>query len=652
MILKNELSPEKRKAIAGYVTKILVLGADFVCSLIAFLLALLIASKFNLADAQSMIGRAVLLLLVLRAAAFMFFKTHRLILRFIGERDYWNVFLAITASSALFWLLLHLYPSRIPPQEVLPVIIIDYLILLGMAISARILLRLILNQHKQQRNGRRNTAIFGAGEMGNMLLRVLQHNGSHDYRIVAFFDDNPKVHRKSLNGIEVFNPGEDFAKAIRKYGIKVAIIGINQLSEERRIEFIQACLEHKVQVLKVPPTEDWLNNSLNIGQLRDIRFEDLLNRPPIKLDEAGIKQSVHNKVVLVTGCAGSIGSEIIRQLLRYQPRLIIGLDQAETPLAEIGLALHHHVDNNLFLPILGDVKDYEYMHYLFEQYQPNYVFHAAAYKHVPVMERFPAEAVKVNVMGTQNIAGLSSRFNVEKFVMISTDKVVKPSNVMGASKRIAEIYIQSLNNHPNNNTQFITTRFGNVLGSNGSVIPIFKQQIENRQPVTVTDPNVTRFFMTIPEACQLVLEAGAMGNGGEIFIFDMGKPVRIVELAERMIQMAGLKPGKDIQIIFTGLRPGEKLNEELLDAEEGLIETHHSKIRKANVRHCNHYEVGKQIGRLIEIASSNEPAQELVKIMKQIVPEFTSQNSDFSALDTPPPHSLPSPSEGNRSDMT
>lgn len=636
---------KEQKAIAGYVTKLLILGADFICALIAFFLAMLITSKFNLAQAQEMIGLATILILSLRTASFVVFKTYLIIIRYIGEKDYWNVFLAIATSSAAFWLVLSLIPGLIPAQEILPVVVVDCVILLVLSIGYRMLFRLIADQQQLQRGSRENTAIFGAGELGAMLMRVLQHNGSHNYRVVAFFDDNPKVHQKSLNGIKVLNPAKSFSKAIEKHNIKVAIIAINGLPEERRISFINECLDNKVKVLKVPPTENWLNNTLNIGQIKDIRFEDLLNRPPIKLDEEGIKKSVSGKVVLVTGCAGSIGSEIIHQLLRYQPRLIIGLDQAETPLADIGLSLQKQVGNRQFLPIIGDVKDYDKMHGLFKEHKPDYVFHAAAYKHVPIMERFPAEAIKANVLGTQVMADLSSSFGVSKFVMISTDKVVNPGNVMGASKRIAEIYVQSLNFAHGNKTQFITTRFGNVLGSNGSVIPIFKQQIENRQPVTVTHPEVTRFFMTIPEACQLVLEAGAMGNGGEIFVFDMGKPVRIVDLAEKMIQLAGLKPGKDIEIIFTGLRPGEKLNEELLDEQEDVIPTHHPKIHKASVRDYGHEEVQARIKNLADMAGACHADNLLVQMMKEIVPEFTSQNSDFSTLDQPSNKSIPSSGE-------
>jgi FlaA1/EpsC-like NDP-sugar epimerase len=379
--------------------------------------------------------------------------------------------------------------------------------------------------------------------------------------------------------------------------------------------------------------ENWINNSLNIGQLTNINFEDLLNRPPIKLDQEGIRSSIKGKVVLVTGCAGSIGSEIVRQLLSYKPGVLLGLDQAETPLADITLELKKEVASGQFLPIIGDVREEALLVSVFERYRPDYVFHAAAYKHVPIMEQHPLEAVHTNIKGTMNVASLASNYGVEKFVMISTDKAVNPSNVMGASKRIAEIYVQALNYLSDHNTQFITTRFGNVLGSNGSVIPIFKRQIEQRLPLTVTHPDITRFFMTIPEACQLVLEAGAMGKGGEIFVFDMGKPVKILDLANQMIKLSGLIPGQDIEIKFSGLRPGEKLYEELLDNQEDLIETHHEKIKKASVRINDYALVKELIDQLVSMANDKSDPMDLVALMKYIVPEFISRNSVYEKLD-------------------
>lgn len=620
--------------IAGYVTKSLILAFDLGFSVLSFFLAVMILGKFQADRVEWMWNWALPALLVLRLLSFFVFKTYFIIIRYVGEKDIKNLLYAVLSSSVVFYLVQKAYPSFLPAGEELSIVLVDGLLLLVFASIFRVLLRLAFNQLRDQRRSRLNTVIFGAGEMGALLERVLRTNSNHNFRAVAFFDDNTRVHKKLLNGLQVFNPRKSFRSVVKKHDIKVAIIGINELSEERRIEFINNCLENKIKVLKVPPPEVWLNNTPQLGQLQDIRFEDLLNRKPIQLDEDAINDTVRNKVVLVTGCAGSIGSEIVRQLLRYEPSLIIGFDQAETPLAEITLALKEEVKSGRFHPVIGDVKDHHKLREIFERFQPEYVFHAAAYKHVPIMERFPEEAIKVNVQGTQCLADLAAHYGVQKFVMISTDKVVNPGNVMGASKRIAEIYVQALNYALHSQTQFITTRFGNVLGSNGSVIPIFKKQIENREPVTVTHKDVTRFFMTIPEACQLVLEAGAMGLGGEIFIFDMGEPVRIVELARKMIQMSGLTPGQDIEIKFTGLRPGEKLNEELLDTQEGLIPTHHPKIRKAAVRNNDYKVIKQQIKTLVIMANEGHDHMDLVRQMKLIVPEFASQNSDYSKLDS------------------
>ena len=617
----------------GYLSKLVILGIDFTFAILSYCAALLIACKFDLVKAFDLIGWATLLLLVLRSWAFVIFKTYLIIIRYIGEKDYKNVFYAVASSSAVFVILLYLIPNLLPREEILPVVVVDFLLLYILSSGFRIVLRLLIDRLRMQRNSRINTVVFGAGELGAMLVRVLKHNGSHNYRVVAFFDDSDKIYGKLLNGIRVYNPKTSFEEVVKKYDIKVAIIGINDLDDPRRVDFINQCLKNHVKVLKVPPTEDWLNDTLHIGQLKDIRFEDLLNRPPIRLDEQKVMESIRGKVVMVTGCAGSIGSEIVWQLLQYGPKKLIGIDIAETPLAEIELSLKKEAKTGVFEAIIGDVRDYEMMENIFFRYRPEYVFHAAAYKHVPIMEKFPAEAIKANVQGTMNMAKLASDIGVHKFVMVSTDKAVKPGNIMGASKRIAEIYVQSLNYCRDNETQFITTRFGNVLGSNGSVIPIFRRQIEKRQAVTVTHKDVTRYFMTIPEACQLVLEAGAMGKGGEIYIFDMGEPVKIVELAEKMIQMAGLKIGKDIDIVYTGLRPGEKLTEELLDKEEDVIKTHHPKIRKAAVRAYRFADISPMLDQLVFMARAGHPEQELVKLMKEVVPEFTSQNSTFAKLD-------------------
>jgi len=624
--------PCKNTKWARYKTKCLVLGLDIFASAFSIFAAILLSYEFQLEKAGLFFSSAIAALLGLRILFFIWFRTYSIVIRYIGEKDYSRSFLAITSASVCFYLIHGLLPPAFEAGHLESIILIDCALNLCAVVGIRVLLRLVYNRVKKNRAGI-PTAIFGAGELGVMVERILRNNASHPYRVTAFFDDDPQKFGKLLNGIRVFDPQNSFAEIIKKHKIQQVIIGIDDLSPERKIEFINTSLENQLKVLKMPPAESWLNGTLNIGQLKHINFEDLLNRMPIDLDQKSIQNSIKGRVILVTGCAGSIGSEIVHQLLRYQPAKVIGLDQAETPLAYITLKLKDQVEQGLFLPIIGDVRDRDKIHRIFEEYRPVYIFHAAAYKHVPIMEIFPEQAIKVNVEGTQNMADLAVQYRAEKFVMVSTDKVVNPSNVMGASKRIAEIYTQSLNYHGDHCTQFITTRFGNVLGSNGSVIPIFLGQIENREPITLTHPDVSRYFMTIPEACQLVLEAGAMGKGGEIFMFDMGEPVRILDLAHKMIQVAGLVPGKDIKINITGLRPGEKITEELLDCLENTLPTHHPKIKKAEVRVCDFKQVKPGIDLLIHQANSGSQSAEIVQRMKYLVPEFTSQNSKYSCLD-------------------
>ncbi len=629
-----ELVINRLRPVSGPVTKLFILSVDMAFALFSFITALLITSNFDGADTTKYLFSAgPVVLLTYRALAFYFFRTYFIIVRYVGEQDFKNVVYAIGASSVAFYISVKLFPVIMPTAELFTVVFVDMLALLALSGGLRFLTRLLFDRMRLQGTSSINTVIFGAGEMGNLVYRVLKQDKTHNYRVVAFFDDNPMIHQKMLNGIQVFNPENSFDDVVARRDVKVAIVAIMDLPDERRIAFIEKCLKRQIKVLKLPPTASWLNGNLQLTQLSNINFEDLLNRPAIRLDEDAIGRSVRNRVVLVSGCAGSIGSEIVRQLLKYEPARIIGIDQAETPLAEIGLELENYLRTGIFETIISDVRDYDKLYRIFQEYQPDYVFHAAAYKHVPMMERFPEEAIKVNVLGTQHLARLASEFGVRKFVMVSTDKVVNPGNVMGASKRIAEIYVQSLNYAPDNHTQFITTRFGNVLGSNGSVIPIFRQQIEKRQPLTVTHPEVTRYFMTIPEACQLVLEAGVMGKGGEIFVFDMGQPVRIIDLAKKMIQMAGLVPDKDIPILFTGLRPGEKLTEELFDEAEATIPTHHEKIRRARVRHYEYEAIRQQVDQLVHFAHLGVSDIELVRMMKELVPEFASKNSAFSVLD-------------------
>ncbi len=636
--MPSEYLPYNAALVPRNTTRLFILAVDMVFALCSWAGASLLLYGAETGPAiRLLFSWPTAWLLSLRFLAFVAFRSGNIIVRYIGEKDYKSAFFAVAASSFVFLGVYAVWFMPVHGARALAVIWADFFILLSLMVGSRIGLRLLYDWWKHRKNHRKATAIFGAGEMGSMLERVIRHNASNEFRIAAFFDDNAKVHGKLLNGVPVFDPEKSFAKVIAKYRIEVVILGIRDLPPERRAAFIDQCLEHRIRVLKLPPVESWLHGELNLQQLKTVNLEDLLGRAPIVLDEAALQASIKGKTVMVTGCAGSIGSEILRQLFKHHPAFLLGVDQAESPLAELALEFKRLAEEGRFLPVIADVRDSDRMARLFEEYRPEYVFHAAAYKHVPIMEDFPEEAIKSNVLGSRVVADLAVQYRAEKFVMISTDKAVNPSNVMGASKRIAEMYVQALNYREGCSTQFITTRFGNVLGSNGSVIPIFKEQLDKGLPLTVTHPDIKRFFMTIPEACSLVLEAGAMGRGGEIFVFDMGEQIRILDLAHRMIQIYGLTPGKDVEIQFVGLRPGEKLYEELLDHKETLAETHHPKIFRAQVRPGDFHQIRSDIDLLIAGAQNGWRSADLVQTMKTLVPEFVSQNSVFSELDKKEP---------------
>jgi FlaA1/EpsC-like NDP-sugar epimerase len=471
-------------------------------------------------------------------------------------------------------------------------------------------------------------AIYGAGISGIITKRSLEKDQRMNYEIIGFFDDDAKLSGSRIEGETVF-PTSKLAEVHKKEKIDQIIVAIQKPDADNVRLIVNTCLELNIAVKKVPSLKNWVNGEFSTNQISKVNIDDLLGRKPIVLNQENISNELKDQVVLVTGGAGSIGSGLIRQILSYEPKRLILLDQAESPAYELEQELKGTENFERLEVVIGDIRNFERMKKLFELLKPNWVFHAAAYKHVPLMEDNPSEAIRTNIFGTINLVDLSIQFNVHKFVMVSTDKAVNPTNVMGASKRIAEMIAQKTNQI--GKTQFITTRFGNVLGSNGSVIPLFKKQIEQGGPITVTDERITRFFMTIPEACQLVLEAGVMGKGGEIFVFDMGDSVKIVDLAKNMIRLFGLELGKDIEIVFTGLRPGEKLYEELLNDAEKTIATHHPKIMKAMERE-GELSLYNQIDDLIKHVNC-ESNHELVKRMKQIVPEFISNNSTFSELD-------------------
>jgi FlaA1/EpsC-like NDP-sugar epimerase len=477
---------------------------------------------------------------------------------------------------------------------------------------------------------RSNIIIFGAGEAGLIAKRTLDKDASINYRVVAFLDDKPGKIGKKMEGVTI-HPSKKLHVLLERWPLAQLIISIQNLAQAKKQEIIETCLEHNTKVLNVPPVSQWINGELSFNQIRKVKIEDLLGRDVIQLDKEKVSRDLAGKNVLITGASGSIGSEIVRQVAGYSINKLILVDQAESPLFHLELECREKFGAKDIEIIVADICDELRIEAIFKEFRPQIIYHAAAYKHVPMMEANPSEAVRTNVNGTMILANLSLKFNVEKFIMISTDKAVKPTSVMGASKRIAEMYTQAMNKK--NGTSFITTRFGNVLGSNGSVIPLFKEQISRGGPVTVTHPDITRYFMTIPEACQLVLEAGAMGNGGEIFIFDMGTSIKIVDLAKKMILLSGLTLGSDIQIKFTGLRPGEKLYEELLNDEENTLPTHHPQIMIARERAFDLDKLSQQVSALISFPDSTDGFY-IVKMMKEIATEFKSQNSVYERLDT------------------
>ena len=569
--------------------------------------------------------------------AFLISKTYDGMLRYSGFNDVRKIMYSCTCSMA-FLVGSKLVLSKVSPElatEIYPryvTIVYHYLITMVLMTIMRLTIRRLYNEIYKYSGQKKNTVIYGAGDGGTMLLRTLSQDTASLYSIKAFIDDDPKRVGNQINAVKVFSPDTVLSESyIKKNNIEVMILAIPSLDPDRRKAIVERGLSHNLIVKSIPNFIDWVEgtNEFQENQIEDIKIEDLLGRKPIKLGNENVKREIKDKVILVTGAAGSIGSEICRQVMHYAPKKLVMLDQAESPMYDFQFEMNNTDDfkdlRDRTVFVITNVKDPLRMREVFETYHPQVVFHAAAYKHVPFMEENAYEAVYVNVFGTKLLADLALEYGVEKFVMISTDKAVNPTNVMGATKRIAEIYTQSRQG----NTKFITTRFGNVLGSNGSVVPLFRKQIEQGGPITVTDKRITRYFMTIPEACSLVLEAGSIGEGGDIFVFDMGEKVKIWDLAEKMRQLAH-RP--DVEIVETGLRPGEKLYEEVLANEENTIKTNHEKIMHAVVRKYEAPEVDAMLEKLHDELATCD-AMKIVAQMKVIVPEFKSNNSVFSALD-------------------
>lgn len=627
---------------------------DLSLTLFALLLAKLIKHNFILTDIDIVaLYNSIVAVFLVNSFVFINVKTYSGIVRYTSAQDSFRILFAILASTITLFFLNALFVSTTDKIFISVTGLIIYsLISFLFLITYRVIVKYFFMYIKNASLDKIRVIIYGAGEAGLATKRTFDHDAKVNKVIIAFVDDDERKIGKTIDGVKILH-AQRLKELIEEHELDEVILASYSIAPERKDYIVDLCLENNIKVLNIPPPDVWTNGKISTSQIQNINIEDLLNRKPIQINIDGIQRELKDKRILITGAAGSIGSEVVRQLMKFETGLIILCDQSETALHNIYLELEETHTNTNFHAFVGDVRDEVRMDYLFETYKPHYVYHAAAYKHVPLMEDNPAEAIKTNVMGTKTIADMAVKHGVQKFVMISTDKAVNPTNVMGASKRIAEIYVQSLNNSLNKNdfifsnglsyindlnvkpiTKFITTRFGNVLGSNGSVIPRFKQQIEKGGPVTVTHPEITRYFMTIPEACRLVLEAGCMGKGGEIFIFDMGKSVKIVELAKKMIRLAGLEPNQDIKISYSGLRPGEKLFEELLNDNENTMPTHHEKIMIGKVREYVFSEIEAQISTLLKYAKLNDDRQ-VVIAMKILVKEYKSKNSIFEELDIP-----------------
>jgi len=610
-----------------------ILCIDLLICAFALTLAFIIRFDFSAlpdTDAKNL-PLDFVVVLGIRLLLFFISKTYKGVVRYTSTKDAGRIFVVLIIGSVLLYTLniisLFIRGAYFIPNSV---IIIDALVSLFLMISSRLAIKALYFESKNPDREKLNVIIYGAGEGGVITKRTLDRDAAIKYKVVGYIDDDEKKWGRSIEGAFVFGP-DKLAELILLHHVEFVIISIQKISIKKKNEIADICLNNNVRVLNVPPAYKWINGELSFNQIKSIRIEDLLEREPIQLDEEIIANQLRDKIILITGAAGSIGSELTRQCAKFGPKKLYLLDQAESPLHELELEFTDKLIKPPFEVVIADVRQVDRMRNVFKTFKPQIVFHAAAYKHVPMMENNPSESILTNILGTKNVADLSVEFGVEKFVFVSTDKAVNPTNVMGASKRIAEIYIQSLGK--NASTKFITTRFGNVLGSNGSVIPRFKRQIEQGGPITITHPEITRYFMTIPEASQLVLEAAGMGSGGEIFLFDMGESVKIVDLARKMIMLVGLKEGKDISIVYTGLRPGEKLYEELLANNENTMPTHHSQILIGKVREYAYQEVKDIIEELIK-SFDTQNNDVIVQRMKDLVPEFKSNNSIFQKLDT------------------
>jgi len=617
-----------------YASRWLVLAIDLVLVVQTFVLAYLIRFNFSLDFnvKDFFIQQPIVILVAL--VSFLIVGSYKGVVRHTGVKDAMNVMFAVSLVAFLLIIMvilnntINIYSGFTIPFSI---ITIHYLLNLVVLIASRFVFKITYRKLMSEIRPQTNILIYGAGDSGFITHSAIVKDTKNSINVIGFIDDNPTKQGKKIDGLMIYPSKVLTREFVIRNRIKEVIVSIQNVQPNRLMKITDDLIAYNVKVKIVPAIDKWIDGQLNFGQIKPVKIEDLLDRDTIEIDNPVIKRNLKNKTVLVTGAAGSIGSEIARQISRCNVKQLILVDQAESPLYDLQQEFVQTKQSN-FSSEVADVRDYSRMQQIFDKYTPQYVFHAAAYKHVPLMEANPYEAIRVNISGTKLLADLSILYKVEKFVMVSTDKAVNPTNVMGTTKRIAEMYISSL--AKNGVTKFITTRFGNVLGSNGSVIPLFKKQIEVGGPLTVTHKDITRYFMTIPEACQLVLEAGIMGNGGEIYVFDMGASIKIYDVAIKMIQLSGLKFPEDIDIEISGLRPGEKLYEELLANNENTQPTYHEKIMIAKVPTINTSEVKLKIEEICEVNLESDNFK-VVSLLKELVPEYLSKNSIYEKLDKP-----------------
>lgn len=631
----------KKYAIERYVSSGIIAMIDIIISTIASVLTIVVVEVIlaNISISTHTAIQLVISAIIATLIGVLAMRTHRIIIRHSTISDIWKLAIA-TLIKEMFIAICVITLLNFYELNLVVILIFDSLLTFCFFILMRMAMVVVYDTIKHNfisTDLRRNIFIYGSSDKSTA-LKVRLENSPH-YKVVGFIQY--EASSANLSGLKLYHfkdsSTEDLEKFFANKGVKHVLFPNYDTLKDESERLIPFCTSHNIKILVAPPIDEAIDGNIPQSAIREIKIEDLLGREEIKISMNEIISNFSGKTVLVTGAAGSIGSELCRQLTGFGISKLVMFDNAETPMHNIRLELEDKHKNLPIVPIVGDVRQPNRLEYVFSKHKPQVVFHAAAYKHVPLMEENPCEAVLVNVFGSRNVADMCIKHGAEMMVMISTDKAVNPTNIMGCTKRLAEIYVQSLgtalaNGKVEGKTKFVTTRFGNVLGSNGSVIPRFREQIIAGGPVTVTHPEITRFFMTIPEACRLVMEAATMSGGNQIFVFDMGESVKIVKLAERMIELAGFKVGRDIEIKFTGLRPGEKLYEEVLSNSENTIETDHAKIRIAKVREYDYNDAAEGVDKLRELAYDVQII-EMVKLMKQIVPEFKSQNSDFAKLD-------------------